>query len=260
MVPIVARRLNGERISVLAWPRAILMQMAHPLIAAGVARHSTFRGGAGSAAKRAHGTISAMLTLTFGDATAREATLEHIRSIHRRVNGTLTEDAGSFPAGTVYSAENPELLLWVHATLLDSIPDIYGKVLGPLSVADLDAFCRESAPTLVALGGDPARAPQTWSELQRYLLAMLESGVLQVTPEGHEIAEAVLTPRIAGFPAPGAAMHRRLTIGLLPPVLRQRYGFPWTARDQRRYERLLRMVRRVRRFTPAPLAKFRAVG
>jgi uncharacterized protein (DUF2236 family) len=260
VVPIVARRLNGERISVLAWPRAILMQMAHPLIAAGVARHSTFRGGAGSAAKRAHGTISAMLALTFGDAAAREHTLEHIRSIHRRVNGTLPEAAGSFPAGTVYSAENPELLLWVHATLLDSIPDIYAKVIGPLSPADLDAFCRESAPTLVALGGDPTRAPQTWSELQRYVSAMLDSGVLQVSREGHEIAEAVLTPRIAGVAAPGTAMHRLLTIGLLPPVLRQRYGFQWTERDQRRYERLLRIVRGARRFTPGVLARFRAAS
>ncbi len=87
---------------------------------------------------------------------------------------------------------------------------------------------------------------------------MLDSSVLQVTREGHEIAEAVLTPRIAGLPAPGAGMHRLLTIGLLPPVLRQRYGFRWTERDQRRYERLLRIVRGVRRVTPGVLARFRA--
>ena len=139
-------------------------------------------------------------------------------------------------------------------------PNGTGVADARLSPADHDAFCRESAPTLIALGGDPERAPQTWSELQRYMSAMLESGVLQVSPEGHAIAEAVLTPRIAGLPAPGTRMHRLLTIGLLPPVLRQRYGFRWTERHQRRYERLLRIVRRVRRFTPGPLAKFRAVG
>lgn len=256
MIPVVARRLNGERLSILSWPRAILMQMAHPLIAAGVARHSTFRGGAASAARRAHGTISAMLSLTFGSDIEREATLAHIRGIHRRVRGTLGEDAGPFASDAIYSAEDPALLLWVHATLLDSIADFHVRAIGPLSRAELDAFCDESAPTLVALGGDRDRAPRDWASLRGYMDAIGDSGALTVTGEARAIAGTVLTPHLGTTRAPGGGLHRLLTIGLLPPRLRHAYGFEWNALRQRRFDLLLRVLRRARRLTPDVIARW----
>lgn len=256
-VPVVARKLNGERLVILSWSRAILLQMAHPLIAAGVARHSTFRGGAGAAARRAHHTIGAMLSLTFGDEEAREETLARIRSIHRRVNGTLPRATGSFPAGTPYSAEDPELLLWVHATLLDSIPDMYQRIVGPLTDAELDAFCRESAPTLVALGGDPHRAPLTWSALRQYVGDVYRSGVLAVGEDARGIAAAVLAPRVGGLPLPGVSIHRLITIGLLPSPIRDAYGFAWNHAHERRLQRALRALRVARRVMPDLLARWR---
>ena len=226
---VVARRLNGERLVILGWSRAILLQMAHPLIAAGVARHSTFRGGAREAALRAHGTIKAMLALTFGEPADRDATIARIRTIHTRVNGTLSADAGQFAAGTRYSAEDPALLLWVHATLLDSIACVYGMLIAPLSIDVLDAFCEESAPTLLALGGDPAAAPRSWHALTGYMEAVLGSGTLHVTPEGRDIAHAVLSPGISGVPLPGTSIHRLFTLGLLPPALRRSTALPGTS-------------------------------
>ena len=106
---------------ILAWPRAILLQLAHPLVAAGVAEHSTFRAGPVTAAKRLHHTIRAMLSLVFGDEAAQARTIAAIRAIHKRVNGQLKTDVGPFPAGTRYSAEDPALLLWVHMTLIESV-------------------------------------------------------------------------------------------------------------------------------------------
>jgi uncharacterized protein (DUF2236 family) len=98
-----------------------------------VSEHSTFRDGPLAAAARLHHTVRSMLALTFGDDAAREAALEGIRAIHRRVHGQLTIGTGRFPAGTPYSAEDPDLLLWVHATLLDSIPRIYELIVAPLT-------------------------------------------------------------------------------------------------------------------------------
>src|SRR5690606_11371838 len=109
--------INAERLMLLAWARAILLQLAHPLIAAGVYEHSAFRSGPLTAAGRLYHTVKAMLALTFGDAAAQRTTIDNILSIHRRVRGTIPEAAGRFPAGTPYSAEDPDLVLWVHATL-----------------------------------------------------------------------------------------------------------------------------------------------
>jgi len=255
-IPVIARKLNGERLVVLSWSRAIALQMAHPLIAAGVAQHSTFRGGAAAAARRAHGTIGAMRSLTFGDESAREAALSRIRGIHKTVNGTLPRPAGPFPAGTHYSAEDPELLLWVHATLLESIPDLYQRVVAPLAPGELDAFCDESAPTLLALGGDPGRAPRTWEALRGYIEGVHRSGVLAITPEAREIVNAVLTPRIAGFPFPGGSIHRLITIGLLPESIRLAYGFHWNRARARRLDRTFQILRRARRVAPDILARW----
>lgn len=254
---MVARQLNGERLTVLSWPRAILLQMAHPLIAAGVAGHSTFGGSAAAAARRAHHTIGAMLALTFGKPAEREATLARIRTIHTRIHGTLARAAGPFPAGTRYSAEDPALLLWVHATLLDSIADFYGRVVGPLTPSQLDAFCVESAPTLIALGGDPDTAPRRWQALSSYLTRTYESGVLSITPEAGAIAQAVLSPSVSGLRLPGTALHRLLTIGLLPGTVREAYGFAWSAKQDRRLHRALRLGRAARRVLPGPLARWR---
>src|SRR5205814_3480852 len=98
----MAHRLNGERAVLFGWSRAILLQLAHPLIAAGVANHSSFRQGPFTAAARLHHTVRAMLALTFGTEAKRDAALAGIMAIHRRVHGTLEESVGPFPAGTPY--------------------------------------------------------------------------------------------------------------------------------------------------------------
>lgn len=253
----VARRLNGERIVLLGWARAILMQLAHPLVAAGVAEHTSFRGGLVSGGVRLHHTVRAMLSLTFGDERARSAAIAGIRTIHTRVHGTLRDAAGPFERGTRYSAEDPALLLWVHATLLDSVPDVYQRLVGPVPEHDLDAWCAESASLLEALGGDPAGIPRTWRELRAYMAMMQDSGRLIVTPAARRVADGVLSPKVApGLPFPTAPLHRLLTAGLLPPPLRQAYGFPWSERHARRFAYVMHALHVCRRVTPDLLARW----
>ena len=149
---LVSRRINAERLVMFGWSRAILLQLAHPLVAAGVTEHSSFRGGGISAILRLHHTIRVMLALVFGDESARRAALDGIRTIHRRVNGRLPAAAGIFPARTPYSAEDPDLVLWVHATLLESIPMVYELLVQPLSDTERDAYCAEGAAIAIELG------------------------------------------------------------------------------------------------------------
>lgn len=250
----LTRRINAERIVLLGWSRAILLQLAHPLVAAGVADHSTFRARPSSAAARLHHTVRAMLSLTFAGDAGRERTLDGIREIHRRVNGTLRTGAGRFPAGTPYSAEDPDLVLWVHATLTESIPLTYALLVGPLSDGERDAYCAESAAVAVALGAHDADVPRTWTSMRAYLQQEYTSGTIAVSDQAREVARAVLSPPLTHVVAPAVWVNRVLTLGLVPPHVRDQYGFAWRARDGRAFDRLVLALRAIRRVMPRRLA------
>lgn len=252
----ISRRINAERLVLLAWSRAILLQMAHPLIAAGVADHSSFRAGSLEAARRLRHTIRAMLSLTFGDAERQARTIAGIRTIHTRVHGRLRETVGPFPAGTPYSAEDPALLLWVHATLLESVPMVYEAIVGPLRPADHDAYCDEAAPIAVALGARPQDVPRNAAALRRYIAGVHASGVLVAGTDAREIAGAVLSSRLAVLAWPLGWTNRQLTIGWLPASIREQYGFTWRDRDERRCRRVLDLLRRSRRLLPEFVAQW----
>jgi uncharacterized protein (DUF2236 family) len=253
----IARRLNGERLTLFAWSRAILMQLGHPLIAAGVAEHSSFRAGPVAAALRLHQTVRAMLALTFGIAAERDAALDAIRTIHRQVRGHLKAAVGHYRSGTYYSAEDPELVLWVQATLLDSVPMIYERLVGPLTPSERDEYCRESAGVAIALGADSTRVPRDRLAAARYLEAMLCSDAIVVGDAARQLADAVLRPPLRTLTGPAAALNRLVTMGLLPERLRVQYGFEWSTTDDRRLDRACLWIRRTRRIAPAPLARWR---
>jgi uncharacterized protein (DUF2236 family) len=249
----ISTEINAERIVLLGWARAILLQLAHPLVAAGVAEHSSFREGRLTAAVRLHHTVRAMLSLTFGSDAERTATLARINGIHRRVNGVLGETVGRFAAGTRYSAEDPALLLWVHATLLDSIPLVYERLVAPLSEAERDQYCVESAPVVHALGARTGE-PRSWRGLGDYMQRMYASGTLTVGAQARELARAVLAPPLAWTIGPAARINWLFTVGLLPPALREQYGFTWSTEDARALERWTARLRGLRQVLPRRVA------
>ena len=251
---IVAQRLNAERLVLLGWTRAILLQLAHPLIAAGVYDHSSFRATPLAAASRLHATIRAMLALSFGTDAEREHALHGIRTIHTRVHGQLTQKVGVFPAGTPYSAEDPALVLWVHLTLLESIPLAYERFVEPVGDDERDTYCAESAWVAIALGARPADVPLTWAHASDQLTRMYGSGILAVSDQARELSVAVLAPRATRFIPPLASWNRIVSIGLLPDTIRQLYGLTWGEADQRRFDRTVVRVRALRRALPAFVA------
>ncbi|HKE88132.1 MAG TPA: oxygenase MpaB family protein [Vicinamibacterales bacterium] len=252
--PSPARRINAERIVLFGWGRAILLQLAHPLIAAGVHDHSGFRATPWAAVTRLYHTVHAMLALTFGAPPAYEQALEGIRAIHRRVNGVLPEQAGPFDAGTRYSAEDPDLVLWVHATLLESLPLTYELLVGPLTDQERDAYCEEAATVAIALCARDGDVPRTWEATRRYMDRMRASGVIAVSSQAHALAHSVLYPPAGWLFGPAASINRIVTAGLLPADLREQYGLRWTQRSQRAFDAIVPMMRTTRRVLPASLA------
>jgi uncharacterized protein (DUF2236 family) len=250
----LAQSINAERLVLLGWSRAIVLQMTHPLIAAAVADHSHFRASAGAAALRLHETVRSMLSLAFGSAATRAQAIAGIRGIHRRVNGVLRQDVGPFPAGTRYSAEDPALLLWVHATLIDSVVLTYEALIAPLTPEERDEYCRQAAPVAVDLGVDQADVPASWPALQQYLSRTLTSGSLVAGPEARAIVDAVLFPPLSLVTGPFAWVNRLYTIGTLPAPIRDQYRFTWTARRAAQLQRIVRGLHAARRVSPRRLA------
>ncbi len=152
--------MNAERLALLGWGRAMLLQLAHPLVAAGVAEHSSFRGGPAANVRRLHSTVRAMLDLSFGTPEDMRRAVGHINAIHDRVSGTLREAAGRFQAGTPYTASDPDLLVWVDATVRDSMLLAYELFVGPLSERDRDEYWAEGEDITTALRV-PAACPHS---------------------------------------------------------------------------------------------------
>jgi uncharacterized protein (DUF2236 family) len=251
----ISQRVNAERVALLGWSRAILLQFAHPLIAAGVADHSTFRGGPFAALTRLHHTLGAMRAITFGDDPARQAAIDGIMRIHRRIRGELPRAVGDYAAGTPYSAEDPDLVLWVHATLLDSLPIVHDLIVEPVTAADRDAFCDEAAAVAIALGARPEEVPRTWNALRRYLDGMYASGRIVVSSQARELAAALLVPPVlSAVAAPAQWANKLIAVGLLPALVREQYGFAWPDNRERRLRRALLLLRAGRSVTPDVIA------
>ncbi len=251
----VARKINGERVVVLGWGRAILLQLAHPLVAAGVAKYSDFAAGRLTRLRRLHGTIRAMLAFTFGSSDRVAGAAEHLNAIHRRVNGQLDSAAGGYPAGTPYSATNPDLLLWVHATLLESMPLAYERFVGPLSAEEKDAYCAESAPAAALLGIPADRLPLDTASVERHIERVRDSGCLEVTAAARSVAHDLLYPPLDDPTRPAAWFIRLATLGLLPADLREAYGFRWTPGRERTLRLASAAIRHLLPLAP-PFARY----
>ena len=254
----MARRVNREAIVVLGWGRAILMQLAHPLVAAGVGAHSGFDAGALAYVRRMRSTISAMLSLTFGTETEIRGAADRINAIHRRVHGVLAQPVGPYEAGTRYDATDPALLAWVHATLVDSQLRTYVLFVAPLTHAEEDRYCAEAAEVGPLLGVPPGVLPLSRGGLDLYLREMRQTGRLAVGEEAVRLARALLAVPGGPWSAPARWLGRLVTVGLLPPSLRDAYGFGWRDEDHRRLAATARALRIARRLVPPLLREWPA--
>ena len=243
--------LQREIVLLLAWGPAILMQLAHPLVARGIADHSAFRSERHGRLRRFHRTVDSMLQLCFGTEEDARKVLARINAIHDRVHGHLPDSAGVFPRGAPYSAHDPALLAWVHATLLDMNVRVYELFVAPLSLDDKDRYCAEATRIEAPLGIPHGRLPRTFTALGTYVGDMLESGEIVVGDTARTLAQSVVYPPAPRIAAPALSLMRLVTVGLLPPVIRDAYGYAWSARKQATLRLSIRVIRNVLGWTPS---------
>ena len=162
-------KIASEAAITLGGTRAVLMQIAHPLVAAGVFEHSSYMT---DPFGRADHTFVLGQMLTFGsDSTAHDAA-RTINRLHTHVHGTLPGQAGDYRSGAPYKARDPQLLLWVHATLIDTILYIYPLLIGPLSKQEQEQYYQESKTLARLLGLSSQDMPETVHDLRQYIDAV----------------------------------------------------------------------------------------
>jgi uncharacterized protein (DUF2236 family) len=219
----VLRRVHRERALALAGPRALLMQAAHPLAVNGLLAHST---AVEEPYDRLARTAAVLRAIWFGEREDADRVCRRVRAMHRRVTGTLRESVGPYPAGTPYRADDPELLLWVLFTLVDSGLVVYRTYVGSLS-ADDEARYWEDYKRVGRLFGLRLRdMPRTVADLDDYRREMLDGDRLHVTDWARERARAiVLEPPVSWTAQPLVETINFITIALLPDRIRAEYGF-----------------------------------
>ncbi|MDL4777040.1 oxygenase MpaB family protein [Actinomadura xylanilytica] len=219
----VLRLLAAEPAVMLAAGRALLLQVAHPKVAQGVADHSDLRK---RPLDRLFGTLDFLTIVAFGTEEEAERMGRAIRRMHERITG---------PG---YSGNDPDLQVWVNATLIDAALYVYERILRSPS-GDLAADYIDQARYVAdVLGCPPGAQPPDIAAFRRYTDGMIAS--LEVTDEGREVARAVLWSRKLRWLWPALWLNRFITTGLLPEPIREQYGLPWSPRRDRVLWSLLR--------------------
>jgi len=216
-------RVGRERALLLGGPAALLLQLAHPLVAAGVAAHSDFRR---DPFARLRATLDAVLTISYGDRSQAEAAAEAVMATHRRVRGRLGSATGPFPAGTPYDATDPELGLWVFATLVATAIASYGRFVAPLAPEARRRYYGESKRFAAPFGVGPDVVPPTYQRFRAYVREIVSGPSLEVGPEALALARGVLRPTVPAMLRPSAALMAVVTAGVLPERIGRAYGLP----------------------------------
>lgn len=210
----VVWRVNRDRTFPVAGMRSLMVQALHPLAMAGVAQHSNWKQ---DPFGRLAATSSYVLTTTYGDTASALAAAEWVRKIHEHVRGVDPET--SLP----YSAEDPALLLWVHAGMVESIVTVVQRYGRPLSDPDADAYVREMVRFAEIVGVRADQVPITVASLRSYIESV---ELRRATRAAKEAITIVLDP-------PGLDADLRelwhdvgeVAVGTLPRWAREMYGF-----------------------------------
>ena len=234
---------------------ALLLQVAHPTVGAGVAQHSNFQDDPWGRLVR---TLDFVNLLVYGDAEETRRTGERVRDMHKRIKGVKQD-------GSRYHALEPEAYAWVHATLAETIIAAHQRFGRRLSQAEVETFWAEWRELGAPLGVRERDLPAGWDEFREWVRWMVEERL-----DDNETVRTVLRSLTAPAPPPGigestwrvmslpAARATQLaTVGLLPQRLRDKLALPWTPL----HEAQLRVLGRVTRpATPVMPRSLRRMG
>ncbi len=234
------RVIGQEGLLIASGGTASLLQTAHPKIAQGVYDHSHV---ADDPLGRLRGTLQWSYAVVFGSREEAERLSAAVTKMHEKV------------AGPGYRAGDPELQVWVQATLFAVAVDTYQAIFRREFTPDeLEGYYRQTKIFATILGCPEEMPPATYADFRDYYSTMLAE--IQITAESRAIADQVLHPRLplGRVNEPALAAIRLITAGLMPEPIRVQYGWPWDAARERRYRLLMgslaafypRLPRRIR--------------
>jgi uncharacterized protein (DUF2236 family) len=228
--------------------RALLLQLAHPWVAAAIEQHSdTFTDPVG----RFHRTFSTVFSMVFGTLDQSISAARRLHHRHAGIQGRLPWTAGPFAVGSSYCANAVPALRWIYATLIETALIAYELVMPPLTPQQRERYYRESM-FFAALFGIPKKClPQDWTAFSAYVSAMVQSNELSISNQTRSIARRLITGADFWFPVP--ASYQDLTVALLPEPIRKEFGLSLDTAKQVHINRTVALVRRLHPFLPARL-------
>ena len=241
-------RVDREMALIMIGGRALLMQLAHPMVAAGVAQHSDFKA---DPLGRLQRTMGAMWSIGFDERSRAEAALQRVNQVHEGVSGVVPANEPEFGA-RAYFALDQDLLLWVHATLIDSAMVGYQTFVAPLTTAAKSRYYDDSKQLAELFKIRREIVPLSLSDFEAYMHRMIAGGAITVGPTARMLARDVLYPR-PWLLRPAGPLFRLVTTGLLPDELQRGYGLVWNDGRARRLRLFARIVRGFLPLVPAQL-------
>ena len=231
-------RINREAVLLGAGPAALLLQVAHPSVARGVADHSDFEHDPFGRLRR---TLITTMDLVFGGGARAEAAVRRLNSVHASVRGAS------------YRALDPELLLWVQVTLIRTSVDAYTRWVGPLTAQEKDQFWQEARQVGARIGIPLKASPADWDALTDYWQQMIsDDGPIHATDAARRLAPTILRPPLP-LPAHVVDLLALPGLALLPPRLRAEFGIDWSPRKAALANALGTSVRAWTAIVPASL-------
>jgi uncharacterized protein (DUF2236 family) len=242
-------QVNREAVLLAGGGRALLLQVAHPSVAAGVVHHSDYDT---DPYGRLYRTLDVTTRMTFGSTATAEKAAERLRGVHVPVHGERGD-------GERYFALDPDLLLWVWATLVETSVLIYTRYVRPLSLEQIEGYYQEQTRFAAACGVPDGHWPESWGAFMAYYEEMLRDACT-VSDDSKRIAEAIVDPTMPGLLKPAARPAVELlnlaTVGLTPPEIRERYELSWGPRRERLLQASTAAVRRMLPLLPSLLRDF----
>ena len=248
----VLRRVHEERaVGLLYGQRSLLLQATHPVAFTGLMASTD---GTTAPFQRLVRTAKMMEKIYFGSKADADKITHAVRRMHDRVTGVTDRAAGRHPAGTPYSANDPEFLLWILACLADSALVLHRVFVAELTPVECERFWDDYLVVGELFGLDRGDAPASYKEFRDYMRERFASPDLYVTEEARELGLQVAfdlplpAHRRAALPAVNLAVT-----GSLPRRVRELYGINWSAAHEAAYRAVVRSHKLSRPVVPHSL-------
>jgi uncharacterized protein (DUF2236 family) len=252
----VARRVHGDRaVGLLYGQRALLIGALEPLTYTGTMLSTR---SADRPFERLARTAKIQETILLGTREEADKALEAVHRLHERVRGTLPEATGAHPAGTPYSAFDPQLMLWTLAVIADSGRVMYETMVRPLSNEEREDLWQDYVRFGELFGLPRSDMPGSYPEFSAWWEERMSSPGLQATEHGLEMAPLVAFRQPVPAPARGNIVAQNHIIkGTLPPRVREIFGIRWGAAHERTFRAMAAGHRRARHLFPRSVRRGR---